>query len=550
MHAVLDSMAEKSFELTANLVDVVAGEIIPTTLTVVNGRIQRRVPTNRADGYIMPGFVDAHIHIESSMLLPGQFASAAVVHGTVAAVSDPHEIANVCGVDGIEMMLRNAATTPFQFHFGAPSCVPATTFETSGARFDANTVSRILADDRIGYLSEVMDFPGVLARDPEVMAKISAAQTLGKPIDGHAPGLVGNAAADYFAAGITTDHECVNMVEAMDRIRAGCLVSIREGSAARNFDALQPLLDQHPEKCLLCSDDKHPDELLLGHINLLVARAVAAGSDPMHAIRAATLNPIRHYDLGVGLLQPGDPADFIVTRDLKHFDVTATYLAGEKVAADGQSFLKSSDDTTLNTFAATEIDEESLRLVAPSSRVRAIEVTDGQLLTQKAIAEVKVEGGDAISDPATDLLKLVVLNRYAQAAPAIGFVRGFGLKSGALASSVAHDSHNIVAVGVGDSELCAAINAVVRQKGGLSFVVGEQEFVLPLPVGGLMSTDSCEAVAANYGQLDRAAKKHGCQLGAPFMTLSFLALLVIPSLKLSDKGLFDVDQFKFVSLFV
>ena len=543
-------MPDKSFEIVANLVDVIAETITPATVCVSDGRITKIEPADHAGQFIMPGFVDAHIHIESSMLLPSRFAAAAVVHGTIATVSDPHEIANVCGIEGIELMLRDAAQTCFHFHFGAPACVPATVFETAGAALDAAAVARLLADDRIGYLSEVMDFPGVLARAPELMAKIDAARRLGKPVDGHAPGLVGEDAANYVSAGITTDHECVTLEEGLSRISNGCKVAIREGSAARNFEALQPLIDQHPSECMLCSDDKHPDELLLGHINQLVARAIASGTKPMNAIQAATINTVRHYDLDVGLLQVGDAADFIVVEDLESFKVQATYIGGEKVAENGRSLLPATETEVINSFHAEPVSANSLRVPAETSRVRVIDIEDGQLITGSSVGDARVVDGLAVADPENDLLKLVVLNRYEQAEPAVAFVRGFGLRMGAFASSVAHDSHNIVAVGTCDADLCHAINAVVENRGGLSIAAGVESDVLPLPVAGLMSTGTCEEVAAAYSRLDSQVKRLGCNLRAPYMTLSFLALLVIPSLKLSDKGLFDVDKFEFVPLFV
>ena len=543
---------QQEFHFTYNLVDVVHRRIQPATITVRDGIISRIEPAESAQAthFVMPGFIDAHVHVESSMLLPSEFARTAVVHGTVATISDPHEIANVCGIDGIELMLRNAAQSPFKFCFGAPSCVPATEFETAGARLDTPAVSRLLADKRIGYLSEVMDFPGVLRREAEVMAKIEAAKSQEKPVDGHAPGLKGDEARQYISAGITTDHECYTAEEAIDKIRAGCMISIREGSAARNFDALQMLIDQFPDQCMLCSDDKHPDELLEGHINQLVARAIASGRDLMNVLQVACLNPVKHYGLNVGRLQIGDPADFIVVKDLANFEVLETYINGQVVARDGQCLLPQIPAETINQFGAIAIETDQLKVPAQSKRIRVIEAVDGQLITKSRIKEASIRDGLAIADPDRDLLKLVVLNRYQIAQPAIGFVHGFGLKSGALASSVAHDSHNIVAAGTNDEDLTEAINAIVDQGGGLSVSASTDTQILPLSVAGLMSTGSCQEVGVQYARLDRTVKEFGCQLRAPFMTLAFMALLVIPSLKLSDLGLFDVEQFQFVSLFV
>ena len=540
------------FQIVANRVDVISGTISAATIEVNNGIIRSITAAAQSAnrGFLIPGFVDSHIHIESSMLLPSQFARAAVVHGTVATVSDPHEIANVCGLDGIELMLRDAAQSPFKFHFGAPACVPATKFETAGAELNVAAVQQLLNDPRIGYLAEMMDFPGVLSGDTEVLAKIAAAKQLDKPVDGHAPGLRGEEARRYVAAGITTDHECFTMDEALDKLNAGCKIAIREGSAARNFDALWPLIDRYPDDCLLCSDDKHPDELMLGHINELVQRAVANGCDPMNVLRVASRNPVQHYGLNVGLLQEGDPADFVLVEDLESFSVRRTYIGGERVAESGKSLMPAAPIETINQFAATPIFTSELAIPAEGNRVRVIQVIDGQLITESEVADAKIDNGYVVSDIDHDILKLVVVNRYEPAKPAVALVRGFGLKGGALASTVAHDSHNVLAVGTSDTALCRAINAVIDTQGGLSAAVGTEVDMLPLPVGGLMAAGSCEEVAAVYSRLDGRVKSLGCQLRAPYMTLSFLTLLVIPSLKLSDKGLFDVDRFEFASLFV
>lgn len=543
-------------QFTHNLVDLHSRKTYPATVTVEDGVIASIQPCEASElgdaqssPYLMPGFIDAHIHVESSMLLPSEFARIAVQHGTVATISDPHEIANVCGIDGVELMLQNADQVNFKFMFGAPSCVPATPFETAGAALDAAAVTKLLSDDRIGYLSEVMDFPAVLRRDPEVMAKIEAAKRVNKPVDGHAPGLRGEDAANYIAAGISTDHECFTLEEALDKIAAGCKIAIREGSAARNFDALVSLIDTHPQLCMLCSDDKHPDEFLLGHINQLAARAVAAGCDLMNVLTVACLNPVDHYGLKVGTLRVGDPADFIVVKDLENFEILSTYIDGQQVFGDGKCQIPSTSTSTINQFVAAPISADQLKVTAESETIRVIEAIDGQLITHSKTFPGKVESGLVVSDVQRDLLKIVVVNRYRQSPPAIAFVHGFGLKSGALASSVAHDSHNVIAVGISDEDITAAINGVIETEGGLSFSTAGKTDVLPLPVAGLMAVDPCDVVAEKYTQLDGAAKAAGTTLRAPYMTLSFMALLVIPSLKLSDRGLFDGDKFNFVSLF-
>jgi adenine deaminase len=498
----------------------------------------------------MAGFVDAHIHVESSLLPPPEFARLAVVHGTVATVSDPHEIANVLGMRGVDFMVREGRRTPFKFCFGAPSCVPATGAECAGAALGPRDVARLLARPEIGYLSEVMNFPGVLGRDPAVMAKIAAARRAGKPVDGHAPGLRGKTAAAYAAAGITTDHECFTLPEARDKIRAGMKILIREGSAARNFDALAPLLRTHPASCMFCCDDLHPDLLVKHHLDAHVRRALAAGADRLDALACASVHPVRHYGLEVGLLQAGDPADFIVVDGWSSFRVRRTYIGGRLVAANGRSLLPRLRSGAVNRFAALPRSPADFEVPAAGTELNVIVARDGQLVTGWERLPARVAGGLALADPSRDLLKIAVVNRYRPRAPvAVGFVRGFGLWEGALASSVAHDSHNVVAVGADDRSLAAAVNLVIARRGGLAMVGGGRRAVLPLPIAGLMATADGRTVARRYARIDALAKGLGSPLGAPFMTLSFMALLVIPDLKLSDKGLFSGSLWKFQPLF-
>ncbi len=545
-------MQSQPFELKANIVDIIRNRVFPGTITVENGRIasvkEDIGPDAKAYGTtLMPGFVDAHIHIESSMLTPCQFARQAVVHGTVATISDPHEIANVLGARGVRFMLDDAQHTPLKIMFGAPSCVPATSFETAGAALDVSQVTALLDDPRIGYLSEVMNFPGVLMGDRQVIAKMDAAKARNKPIDGHAPGLRGQHAADYIRAGISTDHECFTKDEALDKLAAGAIIQIREGSAARNFQALYTLIDEFPDRVMLCSDDKHPDELLAGHINELARRAVALGIDPMNVIKAGCANPVHHYKLNVGLLQQGDPADFIEVDNLKDFNVLRTFIDGRCVAEHGRSLLpQPAECEPINRFEAKPIRPGDLKLPCAPGKARVIGALDGQLVTECRIMDVKTTAGHAVADTGSDVLKIAVVNRYEHAAPAVALIRGFGLKRGAIASSVAHDSHNIVAVGTNDDDLARATNLVIESRGGLSFAEEGTEDVLPLPIAGLMSQGPCADVARAYARLDAAVKNAGSTLRAPYMTLSFMALLVIPSLKLSDKGLFDGETFAFV----
>lgn len=543
-----------SWELQVNVVQIFERQVTPAIVTVADGAITSIEATGKSlhRTYLLPGFVDAHVHVESSMLVPSEFARAAVCHGTVATVSDPHEIGNVLGIAGVEFMLENARTVPFKFCFGAPACVPATRCETAGATISTEDVERLMADDRIGYLSEVMDFPAVLRRDPNIMRKINAAKAHGKIADGHAPGLRGEDATRYFAAGIRTDHECFTKAEALDKIAAGCHVSIREGSAARNFAALYTLIDEYPAQVMLCSDDKHPDELEQGHINLLVRRAIELGIDRFSALRVACINPVELYGLPVGQLRVGDAADFVEVDDLDALNVIRTYLDGVVVAEHGRSRITTTPATAVNQFRAETRSPDEFIVKAASNSMNLIEAYDGQLITTRITAQPHVVEGNATADPSRDMLKLTVVNRYANEPPAIAFVKGFGLRTGAMASSVAHDSHNIIAVGVDDESICRAINLVIAHRGGLSVVEGAHDLagkVLPLPVAGLMSLQPIEQVSAAYQQLDRQVKAQGSSLRAPYMTLSFMALLVIPDIKLSDRGLFDGTKFEFMPLF-
>ncbi|MCB9302231.1 MAG: adenine deaminase [Lewinellaceae bacterium] len=539
----------KTFQ--GQFVDLHQRAIYPAEVMIENGRVAAIRKLDEVEGpFIMPGFVDAHIHIESSMLVPSEFARLAVVHGTVATVSDPHEIANVLGLEGVQYMIGNGRKTPFKFSFGAPSCVPATAFETAGATIDAAGVASLLAQPEVRYLSEMMNYPGVLHEDAEVMAKLSAARQMGKPIDGHAPGLRGEDARRYFAAGISTDHECFTYEEGLEKLRLGVKVIIREGSAARNFEALIPLLPQFPGQIMFCSDDKHPDGLILGHINQLAARGVAAGYDLFDVLCAACLNPVEHYGLNVGLLRPGDPADFILVKDLASFRVLATYIDGQLVAENGRTLIGRMAAEVVNRFDTPPKSTADFRVPAKGSHIRVIQVLDGQIVTERFSALAKVVDGLAVADVEQDILKIAVVNRYAAAPPAVAFIRGFGLKRGAIASCVGHDSHNIIAVGADDESICRAVNLIIEHQGGIAAVADSKSHTLPLPVAGIMTNADGYEVAKAYQMIDAFSKEVlGCHLAAPFMALSFMALLVIPDLKLSDKGLFDGKAFGFVPLF-
>lgn len=537
--------------LRANVVNLPERRISSGTVSWEDGiitRVEEAGPADPGLTCLMPGFIDAHVHIESAMLVPSEFARLACRHGTVATVSDPHEIANVLGLEGVRFMLENARRVPFRMFFGAPSCVPATPFETAGASLGLAELGALLREDGLLYLSEMMNFPGVLAGDPAVLAKIALARGMGLPVDGHAPGLKGDAARRYARAGISTDHECTSLEEAEDKLAAGMHILIREGSAARDFDTLHPLISSHPDRVMLCSDDKHPDDLVKGHIDRLAARAVAAGHAPLDVLRCACLNPVQHYGLPVGLLRVGDPMDAAEVADLEDFRPLRIWVAGQLVAESGRSLMAPVQVKPVNRFHARPITPADLSVPAGPERIRVIEAFDGQLLTREAVVAPRVAGGRIVPDPAADVLSLLVLNRYRPAPPAMAFVRGFGLGQGAIASSVAHDSHNIVAVGVDAASLCRVVNALVEVHGGIAVDDGVKVHVLPLPVAGLMSTGNGDAVAARYGALNTRARALGSPLRSPFMTLSFMALLVIPALKLSDKGLFDARRFVFTGL--
>ena len=536
-------------KVQGNIVDIQNRRVYKGEVVVENDKIIKIRETNHTNkNFILPGFIDAHIHIESSMLVPSEFAKIAVIHGTVATVSDPHEIANVLGVKGVNFMIENGKKVPLKFNFGAPSCVPATSFESAGAIINANDIKLMMENPDIKYLAEMMNYPGVLFDDDEVLAKINHAKNNNKPIDGHAPGLRGDDTTKYIAAGISTDHECFSFDEAKDKLEKGMKVIIREGSAAKNFEALIDLLADNYENMMFCSDDKHPDDLLLGHINQLCERAVAKGIDVFKVLQAACINPVKHYNLDVGMLQKDDFADFIVVDNLTNFNVLETYINGELVAKNGASFVKNVNFEILNNFNTDKKKVEDFRFVSSSEKIRVIEALDGELVTNQLEIASLIEDGNLVSNTKTDVLKMTVVNRYKNAEPSIAFIKNFGLKEGAIASSVGHDSHNIIAIGVSDEMICKAVNLIIENRGGICAVTSSKEKIVSLPVAGIMSDKPANEIGKSYAELDKMAKEMGSQLRAPYMSLSFMALLVIPSLKLSDKGLFNGNSFQFTSL--
>lgn len=552
-------MQDGEIRLEGHIVDLVNRKITDGELCVRNGNIYSITPKALAKEnlpYIMPGFVDSHIHIESSMLLPSNFAEVAVRFGTVGVVCDPHEIANVLGKKGIEFMIEDGKNVNFHFYNGAPSCVPATSFETSGESLNSKDVASLLKNDDIFLLSEMMNYPGVLFKDEEVMKKISAANKYNKVIDGHAPGLMGENLKTYASQGISTDHECSTIEEAQEKIKCGMNILIREGSAAKNFKALIPLMKQNPEKLMFCSDDKHPDDLILGHINLLVKRAIEEGYDVFDVLRSASLNPKQHYKLSTGLLQEGDNADFILVNNLQEFNILSTFINGKEVFNKEEGIRKDNFVKSLqgnyypNNFHANPITQKDIEIHAKGENIRVIECFDGEIFTKETIAKAKIENDKVVSDVDNDILKIVVMDRYTGNKPQTAFIKGFGFKQGAIASSVAHDSHNVIAVGVSDEEIVRAMNMVIENEGGISIVCKEKTDILHLPIAGLISEMKAPLVAKKYKELNQTAKTLSNKLQAPYMTLSFMALLVIPELKLSDKGLFDGKNFQFTQLFV
>lgn len=543
-------------KLRHNLIDLFQRRIYPAEIFIENERIhsiQELSNDETCHGYIMPGFVDAHIHIESSMMTPSYFAYEAVKHGTVATVSDPHEIANVCGVKGVNYMIENARTVPLKIAFGAPSCVPATGFETAGASLDNSVIRCLLEKEEIYYIAEVMNYPAVINGDSRFMEMIKMAQEMGKPVDGHAPALREPLVSEYFSKGICTDHECVTKEEAVEKINAGCKILIREGSAAKNFEALIPLAELFADHLMFCSDDKHPDELILGHINVLVKRAVLEGYNLFDILKMACINPVLHYKLPVGLMRQGDTADFIVVDSIEEFNVLETWLNGELVFGNGLVNFSPQQSEAINYFELKDkyhASDFTCKYSGPEAKVTCliIEAIDGQIITQKSMHELEVVNQEIMPDVTKDILKCVVVNRYFRSQPAIGFVKNISLKSGAIVSSVTHDSHNIIAVGVDDNAIALAVNEIIEMKGGMGFINNSQKSFIQLEVAGLMTQTNAIELAQQYTELNNQVMNNGSKLKAPFMTLSFLALPVIPHLKMTDLGLFDVDAFKHVSI--
>ena len=547
-----------------HIVDVVHREIFDGELVVDNGCI---VQVNRCEllengkqwPYLMPGFIDSHVHIESSMMMPVEFARVAAEHGTIGVIADPHEIANVLGVEGVDVMIHSASQAQFNFLFGAPSCVPALggDVETSGATIDSQKIAALMQRDDIGFLGEMMNFTGVLHGDSEVMAKIAAARAAGKPIDGHAPGLTPEERQRYAQAGVSTDHECTTLDEGRDCIRAGMKVIIREGSSAKDYALLHPLIDEYPDQVMLCTDDCHADDLVRGHIISIVKRALIDGHDFWNVLQAACYNPQRHYGVNWGLLQEGDPATFITVNNTGPFlGVQNTIIRGVEVYSYNLSFgsISARRQTIAdlssypNRFCATPITVDDIKLdIHRGETKHIIRATDKSLYTGHEVIEVT---GDPMKDshyPWHEVQKVVVYNRYAQSShPVVGLVRGFGIRHGAIASSVAHDSHNIVAIGSSDEFIVHAVNRVIEMQGGQVVITDKEMIEMALPIAGLMSPLDGHEVAYRCRLLCDMAAQTGCTMKAPFITMAFLCLPVIPELKITDKHLWDSKNMKVV----
>ena len=540
--------------IEGNIVDLINSRIYYGAVSVENGIISA-VEILSGGGpregreYIIPGFVDSHIHIESSMLTPVEFSRVALRHGTIATVSDAHEIANVSGIEGVMFMIENARQSPLKFYFSAPSCVP---FD-SGAGFSITPadVEELMKLPDVNHLGEVMDVPGVLNSSEELMEKIAITRKYKKAVDGHAPGLSGEALKKYAAAGITTDHECVEMSEALEKIACGIKIQIREGSAAKDFDKLYPLLGTHPESCMFSSDDRHPDDLLKGHINLLVKKAVALGIDPLNAMKAASLNPTLHYGLDCGLLRQSDSADFLIVDNLRDFNVLKCFIRGEIASDSGGVYVESQKTSFKYAFNAGLKKPEDFAVKANCKKANVIEAFNGSLVTARGVHEIKTEDGKASADIENDILKIALISRYKDSPPVIGFIKNTGFKNGAIASSVNHDAHNIIAAGTDDESLAKAVNMVIKARGGISAVsAGGECDMLEHPIGGIISDMPCEAVEKKYRRLEEIVETQiKTSLTAPFMTLSFMSLFVIPALKMSSAGLFDSQNYKVIDLF-
>ncbi len=538
---------DKNFTVAGVVFDPIKRESFGATMRIRDGKIEKiEKDSSIMHPVILPGFIDSHVHVESSMLTPSNFAKAAVKHGTVAVVTDPHEIANVAGVKGVEFMINDAKGSDLKFYFGAPSCVPASPFDECFEPFTPEIIDGLMKREDIHFLAEMMNFPGVIYKSESVMHIIGKAHTVNKPVDGHVPGLSGDALKSYVSAGITTDHECFTLDEALEKIKLGMKILIRDGSAAKNFGALHPLIMGYSKHLMFCTDDCHPDELLHGHINLKVKQSLALGYDVFDVLQVSSVNPVNHYKLNVGLLQEGDSADFLVVDNLQNLNVKSTFINGVDVLETKESVQKSY--SALNYVFPTNFNPSSLDLKVVSNKVKTIEVINDELITNTVV--VNNEAETLSCNLKEDVLKIAVLSRYMENELSVGLIKGFGMKKGAIAASIAHDSHHIISVGCDNHSIEKCLKFIIKNKGGVCYFDGEQLHGLPLPVYGLMTDSTAEVAAAAYEKINSKVIADGCKLKAPFMTMSFMSLSVIPHLKITPAGLFDVDKFNYTELFI
>lgn len=552
-----------TYSITGNLVDVINETIIPSEVTIENGIIAdiNSIKT-KCDNFIIPPFVDSHLHFESSMLMPSEFARNAAIHGTVGIISDPHEIANVLGMEGIKYFIDDIKNVPTKIFFGAPPCVPATDFETAGATITTEDIEELFKNYKLNLLSEVMNFPGVINDEENIINKIKIAKTYGKVIDGHCPKLTENDLKKYINAGISTDHEVTKCSEAEEKIANGMIIQIRNGSAAKNFNRLYPLIDKYPDKLMFCSDDLEPNDLKKGHINLIVKEAIKRKMNIMNILKIASINPIKHYNINVGTLKIKEPADFLIVNNLNDMEIIKTFCNGNIIAENGSTNIKYKKPKIINNFNAEPIKIEDIQLKISNKNqnktnvnVNVIRIMKKTIITQREIHNLEVKNGyimPKINRTKEEINKLVIVNRYKKdTKPAVAFVVGFGFDMMAIASSVSHDSHNIIAIGGDDMLICEAINKVIEAKGGIAVTWGNKNKlyhrILKLPIAGLISDLNIEEVTKTMDIIKKAAEIES-KTNSPFMMLSFLSLLVIPEIKLSDKGLFDVNKFEFMNI--
>ncbi len=535
--------------IKGNILNIYTDEIYPGEIEIEKGVIQSiREVSSFFNEIIVPGFIDSHIHIESSKLTPSRFAEIALKHGTTSVVADPHEIANVMGLEGIEYMLNDARNSPLKFNFAAPSCVPTTEYETAGATIDSNVIDDLLRKDEFVSLGEVMDYNGVIEGKEDLIAKIESAKKHKKPIDGHAPLVTGEDLQKYVKYGIDTDHECTSKREAAEKRRMGVKIMIREGSESHMLEELL-----HSDADFIVSDDICAEDLIDGHIDKLLRKAVSLGMDAFEALKLVTINPAKHYNLNVGSITPGKQADLVFIDNLEDFNVKRVIVDGNTIYKKQKLLYRANPMPVKTTLKITPKTAEDFDVKAQdenhkSATVNVINVEDNTIISSHDTAKLSIDRNTVIPSVFEDILKISVIERYGGNTIANGFVHGFNIKNGAIASSVSHDSHNIIAVGTNSQYIAEATNKIIENKGGLVAMSNKEMIDLPLPIAGLMSDKSANVVSKVSSSLNELVSSMGCTLSSPYTTLSFLALPVVPSIKITNKGLFDVDANKFIDV--